>query len=133
MLYRSPVIPSIESNDLAGTIAFYCNVLGFEVVGTYPDPDDGEPVWAMLERDAANLMVSVRNAHSREAETLFTGSLCFYPEDVDQFWASVSVKIDPSRIEWPLETFDYGMREFGIKDPNGYLLRFGQAQEIKPE
>jgi hypothetical protein len=30
------------------------------------------------------------------------------------------------RIFYPLEDFDYGMREFAIYDNNGCLLQFGQ-------
>jgi len=31
------------------------------------------------------------------------------------------------RICYPIETFEYGMREFAIYDNNGYLLQFGEA------
>ena len=30
-------------------------------------------------------------------------------------------------LEWGPETKDYGMREFGVRDPNGYLLVFAEA------
>ncbi|MBT2564031.1 hypothetical protein J7E50_20260 [Pedobacter sp. ISL-68] len=33
---------------------------------------------------------------------------------------------DRCEICYPLEDFDYGMREFAIYDNNGYLLQFGQ-------
>jgi hypothetical protein len=29
-------------------------------------------------------------------------------------------------IVYPLEDFPYGMREFAIRDNNGYILQFGQ-------
>lgn len=29
----------------------------------------------------------------------------------------------------PIGDFAYGMREFAIRDPNGFLLQFGQAIE----
>ena len=31
-----------------------------------------------------------------------------------------------ARVCYPLEDFDYGMREFAIYDNNGYLLQFGE-------
>ena len=41
---------------------------------------------------------------------------------------------DAVRVCYPIEDFDYGMREFAIFDNNGYLLQFGQeidaAQEL---
>ena len=30
------------------------------------------------------------------------------------------------KICYPLETFEWGMREFAIYDNNGYMLQFGQ-------
>ena len=33
---------------------------------------------------------------------------------------------DKCKVCYPIETFDYGMREFGVYDINGYLLQFGQ-------
>jgi len=33
---------------------------------------------------------------------------------------------DKVRVCYPLENFEYGMREFAIYDNNGYLLQFGQ-------
>ncbi len=33
---------------------------------------------------------------------------------------------DKAAIVYPLEDFDYGMREFAIRDNNGYILQVGQ-------
>ena len=52
----------------------------------------------------------------------FTGSLYINPDDVDALWEQVK---DKARVCYPIETFDYGMREFAIYDNNGYLLQFG--------
>jgi hypothetical protein len=32
---------------------------------------------------------------------------------------------------WPLEQQEYGTREFGIRDPDGYVLAF--AEELPPQ
>jgi uncharacterized glyoxalase superfamily protein PhnB len=42
---------------------------------------------------------------------------------VDALWAQLRDKAD---VVYPLESFEYGMREFAIRDINGYLLQFGQ-------
>jgi hypothetical protein len=42
---------------------------------------------------------------------------------VDQLWELVNAR---AKVCYPIETFGYGMREFGIYDNNGYLLQFGQ-------
>jgi len=31
-------------------------------------------------------------------------------------------------VVYPIESFDYGMREFAIRDNNGYILQFGAYQ-----
>jgi hypothetical protein len=44
-------------------------------------------------------------------------------EDIDQLRSACK---DQAAVCYPLETFNYGMREFAIYDNNGYLLQFGQ-------
>jgi uncharacterized glyoxalase superfamily protein PhnB len=43
-------------------------------------------------------------------------------DDVDGLWEKLK---GSSYIFYGLENFDYGMREFAIKDNNGYMLQFG--------
>jgi len=31
-----------------------------------------------------------------------------------------------ARVCYPIETFEYGMREFAVYDNNGYLVQIGQ-------
>jgi hypothetical protein len=33
---------------------------------------------------------------------------------------------DQCKVEYPLEDFEYGVREFAIRDNSGYLLQFGK-------
>jgi uncharacterized glyoxalase superfamily protein PhnB len=113
--------PMLESDDLKGTIRFYEEFLGFECVGAFPDADD--PQWAALRRDGIEIMFSARNAHSKIEKTVMTGSLYFNPDDVDEIWDQLKDKVT---IEYPIENFPYGMREFAIRDCNGYILQFGQ-------
>ena len=37
---------------------------------------------------------------------------------------------DAARVCYPIEDFDYGMREFAVFDNNGYLLQFGQEIDV---
>jgi len=45
---------------------------------------------------------------------------------VDSLWEQIREK---AAVVYPIEDFDYGMREFAIRDSNGYVLQFGH--EIK--
>ncbi|MBL8192650.1 MAG: bleomycin resistance family protein, partial [Blastocatellia bacterium] len=86
-------------------------------------PEAGEPCWTCLKKDSIEIMFTSKNAHSKLEDTLMTGSLYLYAEAVDKFWEELKDKVT---VEYPIENFDYGMREFAIRDCNGYLLQFGQ-------
>ena len=117
--------PSLESTDLRATLQFYTERLGFTCNGVYPDAE--QPCWLSLRHGDIEIMFSLRNEHRREfteaAQPILTGALYFNPEDVKALWEELKDKVT---VEYPLEDFDYGMREFGIRDCNGYLLQFGQ-------
>jgi hypothetical protein len=44
-------------------------------------------------------------------------------DNVDELWESLKVR---TRIVYPIETMEYGVREFGLLDDNGYQLSFAQ-------
>ena len=111
----------LETENLKQTIDFYTQKLGFVCQNCFPDFEN--PVWASLEKDGIELMFSIRNAHSLIEKPTLTGSLYFNPENVDEVWNQLKEKVT---IEYPIENFEYGMREFAIRDCNGYLLQFGQ-------
>lgn len=54
--------------------------------------------------------------------SMFTGSLYFQCDEVGELWNSLEDKVT---VVYPIEDFEYGMREFAICDNNGYLLQFG--------
>lgn len=113
--------PMLETADLRETIKFYTEMLGFVCQDMFPD--DVHPVWASLQKDSVEIMFTVRNEHSTIEQPTMTGSLYFDPDDVDAIWEELKDKVT---VEYPIENFDYGMREFAIRDCNGYLLQFGQ-------
>ena len=134
------VIPLLQVNSVQETIDFYTDALGFEVTGSYPE--EGEPGWCMVKRDDANPMFSEHavydhdqyhnhdhgeandhdDAHHAVAPSM-TGLLYFYPDDVDALFERIRESVE---VEWPSEDQPHGMREFAIRDCNGYLLVFGQ-------
>jgi len=116
------LIPMLETENIAQTTSFYCNILGFDLQGKYPDHD--EPSWISLKKDKTVLMFSERFENTKRTRLLMTGSLYFYPDDVIQLWEVLKDKVS---IEWALQEFHYGMREFVIKDNNGYRLIFGES------
>ncbi len=113
--------PILYTEAIEATIHFYTTHFNF-VCDNY-DENIG---WALLSNGDVELMLSKPNAHITFTKPNFTGSFYFRTEDVDALWNAVK---DVLNICYPIENFDYGMREFGVYDNNGYLLQFGQEKE----
>ncbi len=117
----STLTPMLWTNELKATLAFYKNILGF-VVDNYNE----EWGWLHLRKGAVSLMFCLPNAHEPFEKPVCTGSFYFNLDDVDGLWEQLK---ETPYIYYGIENFEYGMREFAIKDNNGYILQFGK--EIK--
>jgi uncharacterized glyoxalase superfamily protein PhnB len=114
--------PMLRTWDLRASITFYTGVLGFECESL-----SEEWGWASLRRDSVAIRLAGPNQHEGDTAPAFTGSLYFHTDDVDGLWQRLK---DRARICYPIENFEYGMREFAIYDDNGYLLQFGQPLRL---
>ena len=103
----------LQSSDLERTIAWYEDVLGFKCTGRY------EGNWCRLEREGVSIMF-MKNEHLGAPHA--TAVQYIYVQDVFDLWNKISGKV---KAEWGPEKMPYGMYEFAIKDPDGYLLSFG--------
>jgi len=108
--------PMFWTTEIKATVAFYTEVLGFECGAL----EDG---WAVLLRDEIEVMLAYPNEHVPFDGPMFTGSFYINTNNVDELWDAVQGKCN---ICYPIENFDYGMREFAIYDNNNYILQFGQ-------
>src|SRR5690349_9612993 len=106
------LVPMLQTLDMDRTIAWYESVLQFQ----RQDRQDG---WCRLGRDGISIMF-MTNAHLGPPQA--TATQYFSVDDADALWALVKGKC---QAEWGPENMPYGLREFAIKDPNGYLLSFG--------
>jgi uncharacterized glyoxalase superfamily protein PhnB len=113
--------PMLESRDLKATIEYYTNILGFTLEEKLED--GGTISWCTLCRDEVSIMFCLPNTHMNYGTILLSGSLYINVEDVDAVWESLK---DKCEILYALETFHYSMREFAIKDNNGYVINFGE-------
>lgn len=110
--------PMMYVGDVRSTIDFYVKTLGFTCDSFSP-----EWGWAQLSKDKIRIMLSKPNAHIPFEKSLFTGSFYFNTDEVDKWWTALK---DKTNVCYPIENFEYGMREFAVYDCNGYLLQFGQ-------
>lgn len=106
--------PMLQCSDLRRTVEWYEAVLRFRCVAT-----QGEE-WCRLERDGVALML-MRNAHLGAPQA--TATQYIDVDDVMALWTAIKDRVV---AEWGRARMPYGMLEFAIKDPDGYLLSFGQ-------
>jgi len=110
----------LECDDVERSAAFYKDVLGFQMQGSWQH--EGVTVWVCLARDGVELMLCARNQHSTILKPTMSGSIYISVDDADEAWDLLRGK---AKVEYPIENFDYNMREFAIRDLDGYLVQFG--------
>jgi uncharacterized glyoxalase superfamily protein PhnB len=120
--------PNMMVEDVAQTIAFYRDVLGFTTLTTVPD----EPpfAFAILQRDGVEVMLQSRPSLSENVPALagmpIGASQSFYVEveDVKRLHQQIQGKAE---IVVDMHDTFYGTREFYFRDLNGYVFGFSQA------
>ena len=120
--------PLLEVFDMPTSIAFYRDVLGFNIHTT-----DGKPVpnndWVWLERDDVHLMLNTayesdkRPAAPDAKRVAAHRDVCLYfaCPDVDGAYAYLrekGIKLKPPKVA------HYGMKQVYVLDPDGYNLCF---------
>jgi uncharacterized glyoxalase superfamily protein PhnB len=115
-------LPVLRVTDLQQSIDYYTSNFAFELC--WRSANDGGGENAMLQRDAVCLLLST-GSHLGETPC-FSGALYIDVDDVDALYESVK---DHVIVLWPLEVMEYGQREFGVKDPCGYVLAFAESVE----
>lgn len=112
-------------DDVSRTVAFYRDVLGFEVEGIGLGSEG--PAWVLVKRDGAELLFQARDSmaaflpiHSPPPGTL---TIFVAVADVESYHRLVAARVEVVR-----ELQDVaGRREFTIRDCNGFLLTFAES------
>ena len=120
------VTPNLVTANLDRSVAFYRDVLGFALITTVPE--QAPFVFAWLQRDTVSVFLNTEA--SAEIKTQAGTNMLFITLEapdrgsgVDGLFASVK---DRAPVIMPLTDQFYGMREFTIKDPDGYIITFAQ-------
>ena len=108
----------IHVPDVRATADWYTSI-GFKLVRY--NEEDGEINWALLSLDQSEIMFSIggkpSTAHRREFD------LYIHTDNLQALHAALKGRVQV--VEELHETF-YGMREFIIRDFNGFWITFGQ-------
>src|SRR5262249_46034651 len=124
------LVPEFAVGDLAASLHFWCNLLGFRIAYQRPEDD-----FVYLERHAAQVMVEVSSgAWQTGAWERPLGRGINFQILVDRLEPLIGAL---ASANWPLfrtlhEAWyrvgdqQIGMRQFLVQDPDGYLVRFAQ-------
>ena len=120
MSFRRGTVPSLRVRDVARTIAFYRDLLGFALIGRHPADD---PTWVALAHGPVELQF-FSDPPIGVGEPGLAGTLYLYPDDVRALAERLRGRVP---FEWGPEVMPYGMREFAILDPDGYRIAFTET------
>lgn len=112
----------LKTTNMPATLEWYQRV-GFEVLGRFPET--GEPTWCEVTRDGVILQFLGGDTPWPDPPIL-TGTLYFYPESVSALFDEIKEYTTPA---WGPEVREWGARELGLEDPNGYFLTFTEAAD----
>ena len=104
------VVPILRVRDLAESVAYYVDTLGFT-----HDWTDGTV--ASVHRDRASAMLC-EGDQGRPGTWLWIGV-----SDVDALYAELGQR--GARLRHPPTNYPWGSRECQVSDPDGHVLRFG--------
>jgi len=112
------ISPMLAVGDMDQTLAFYEDILGFV-------PSMKSPEYSIVGRDGQ--IIHFMKAASEEIMKRLRGHVEIYIEvrGIQEIWA----KAKPFRLRYKVRDLferEYGMTEFHIQDPNGYLIFVGE-------
>jgi catechol 2,3-dioxygenase-like lactoylglutathione lyase family enzyme len=111
--------------DMRRSLDFYLGVLGFTQTGYYPIAS--EPARTEVRRDGVAIVLYTESIHSSVQLPAFTGALYVFPENIERLADELRGRVP---FAWGPEDTDFGMREFAIRDPDGYTLVFAERAQI---
>jgi predicted enzyme related to lactoylglutathione lyase len=117
------ISPVLLVADLDCSVAFYRDALGFDCE-VHGDPPD----FAVASRDAAVILLALAAdeerlvPHWQIVDKMVNAYIRV--DDADAIYAEVQERGAP--IDWTIYNAPHGFREFGVQDPDGYDIAFGQ-------
>jgi uncharacterized glyoxalase superfamily protein PhnB len=119
--------PNLIAGSVNASVEFYSKYFGFKLVASVPET--GTYGWAMVERDGITVMFQSLKSLQEDMPSLkfdkkgSIGTFFIKMKGIEELYDSLKGKLDFA-LEWRV-TF-YGMKEFGVKDPDGYYLIFAE-------
>lgn len=116
------VVPLLQVSNLAESLDYYTAVLGFEVVGLWPDERD--PKWAHVVRGQTRFMLTFDLGTSDRPFIAEKGNgvvLYVVVDDIEAAYTEMEAR--GAIVVQELADFG-GRRQFSVGELNGYILAF---------
>ena len=110
-------VPILYSSDIAKSLAYYIDVLGFENKWGWEDP----PTFGGVSKDCVEIFFCEKGQGSPGTW------LSVFVDNVDEYYELIKAK--GAKILCPPETMDWNVREMLVEDPDGHKIRFGHNLE----
>ena len=127
MPHFQKLTPNLLVASVERSLAFYVDTLGFERGLTVPEQSPfvfasvtGGPI-EIFFNDAATAVKEYPGFGGKPLGA--TGTMFIELEGVDALHDRLTSSV---KVVMPLETKFYGMREFAIEDPDGYVITFAE-------
>lgn len=132
MPHIKKLTPNLLVSSVEASLAFYEDVLGFSRGMTVPEQSPF--VFASVRSGPVEIFFNDRSTVAKESpqfkDKAFGGGNTMFVEveDVDALHDRIR---DRACVVMPIVTQWYGMREFAIEDPDGYVMTFAQPVQGK--
>lgn len=126
------ITPNLVVADMEASLGFYRDVLGFTISQSVPE--NAPFIFAWMKKDGAELFLNQQQkpqpGHPDPlAGRPLGGTLSMYMPMKGIEDLLKRVEQHGIKIAIPLHKEFYGMKEFAVLDPDGYLLIFAEPQE----
>ncbi len=120
--------PNLVVRDVEQSIRFYCDVLDFELDQHVPEKPPF--VFASVRGGGIEIFLNQYETAVEEYPAFgnvpIGGTLTLYlaMQGVDDLYSEI--RSSGTRIVMPIETKFYGVREFAVADPDGYIITLAE-------
>jgi predicted N-acetyltransferase YhbS/catechol 2,3-dioxygenase-like lactoylglutathione lyase family enzyme len=118
MIFKHQV-PILYSTDIPRSIAYYTGVLGFEHKWEWGSP----PTFGGVSKDHVEIFFC------KDGQGHPGTWMSIFIQNVDEYHETIREK--GAKIINPPQTYEWGVRELLVEDPDGHRIRFGHSAGIR--